>query len=109
MAAAVGLGWRPERGSGHGGDGELRAGLAGAAFGVPFFFRALLRCGRRPSRRLLRGRGSDAGKAEAPPPTPPAQPPSELRRSRAPARGVPDLQGFASKLLEIPAVSLQWL
>lgn len=34
---------------------------------------------------------------------------AELRRSRAPAREVPDLQGFASKLLEIAAVSLQWL
>lgn len=39
----------------------------------------------------------------------PGAPPSEPRHRQFPAREVPDLQGFASKLLEIPAVSLQWV
>lgn len=35
----------------------------------------------------------------------PGVPPSKLRHRQFPAREVPDLQSFASKLLEIPAVS----
>ena len=75
--------------------------------GVRFFSRAPLRCGRPPSRRqsrrLLWGWGSGGEEEDA---LSPVQPPSELRHRQFPAREVPDLQGFASKLLEIPAVSL---
>lgn len=67
---------------------------------------AQVRQNRRQSGRLPGGRGSGREGEE---PLAPEQPPPRLRHGRSPAREAPDSQGFASKLLEIPAVSLQWL
>lgn len=86
-----------------GSSGQDRPGQRSAG---RFFFRALLRCGREPGRRQTGGCFGAGGEEEA---LPPVQPPSKLRHRQFPAHEAPDLQNFASKLLEIPAVSLQWL